>query len=275
MIISSLNISSQYLNLNQICFNMSDTLNNSLDNNFIMNATLSFYISLYLFLHFKPIFKNELKFTFKNNNNLSIIHLLTYGMSSIHSVIVSGACILYFLNVLNIMQMFNVYYFSMAYFTGDFIIIFLNMIFTNKITKDDLMFIIHHFITSILQLNIILSKNNKNIDTLIYYLNMSLMAEFPVIFLNIIWFMKNTITNYYEKPFFKICFVSLWCNYLIFRFINLNYLSYSVFQNNMIFEFIISLPLLMLNNYWFYKLTIILISIVNVSKKIVSNNKTK
>ena len=104
---------------------------------------------------------------------------------------------------------------------------------------------------------------------------MALLAEFPVIFLNIIWFMKNTMIGYYEKPFFKICFVSLWVNYLIFRFINLNYLSYTAFQNNMIIEFLIGFPILIMNNYWFYKLTKIFISVLTVSKKIYIDTKTK
>jgi hypothetical protein len=256
---------------NENVFDTYDTYNYS----FILNGVLSFYISLYLFLHFTPIFKKELNFSFKNNNKLTIVHLLTYGMSSIHSVIVSGSCILYFLNVLNIAQMFSVYYFSIAYFTGDLVIIFLNMIFTNNIAKEDFVFMIHHFITSILELYIIFSKNNENIDTMVYYLNMSLMAEFPVIFLNIIWFMKNTVINYYEKPLFKVCFVSLWINYLIFRFINLNMLAYSAFQNNMIIEFLLGFPIVILNNYWFYKLTKIFISVLNISKNIIVNQKTK
>ncbi len=251
-------------------FVSSNTYNYSL----IFNGILSFYVSLYLFLHFKPIFKKELNFTFKNNNKLSIVHLLTYGMSTIHSLIVSGSCILYFLNILNIPQMFYVYHFSIAYFTGDLAIIFLNMMFNNKILKEDLVFMIHHFMTSILELYV-MSTNNENMTTMIYYLNMALMAEFPVIFLNIIWFMKNEVINYYDKPLFKVCFISVWVNYLIFRFINLNYLGYTAFQNNMIFEFIISFPILLLNNYWFYKLTKLSISILRLSKNIITNNKTK
>lgn len=241
----------------------------------IFNSVLSFYISLYLFLQFKPIFKNELIFKFKNNDKLSIVHLLTYGMSTIHSVIISGSSILYFLNVINTVQIFNVYYFSIAYFMGDLIIIFLNSIINKKICKEDTIFIVHHFLTSGLELYVIISKNNDNINTLMYYLNMALIAEFPVIFLNIIWFMKNTVSNCYEIKFFKVCFVSLWINYLIFRFINLNMLAYSAFQNNMIFEFLLGFPIVMLNNYWFYKLTNIFISILNTSKNIIVNNKQK
>ena len=196
-------------------------------------------------------------------------------MSTIHSVIISGSSILYFLNVINIAQIFNVYYFSIAYFMGDLIIIFLNSIINKKICKEDLVFVIHHFITSTLELYVIISKNNENINTLMYYLNMALIAEFPVIFLNIIWFMKNTVCNYYEMKFFKVCFVSLWINYLIFRFINLNYLWITLIPNNMIFEFLLGFPLVIMNNYWFYKLTKIFISVLNISKNIIVNQKTK
>jgi hypothetical protein len=260
------------LNDNFIIFDSYQTYDIDI-NSLIFNGFLSFYMTLYLFLYFKPIFKNEFTFKFKNNDKLSSVHLLTYGMSTIHSIIISISCILYFVKILNIPQMFNVYYFSIAYFTGDLAILFLNMIFTNQILKEDLIFIIHHFITSILELYVITSKNN--INDLVYYLNMALIAEFPVIFLNIIWFMKNNVINYYQKPFFKICFVSLWVNYLIFRFINLNYLSYTAFQNNMIIEFLIGFPILIMNNYWFYKLTKIFISVLTVSKKIYIDTKTK
>lgn len=262
---------SNHNNDNFLIFDNYNTYNYSL----IFNATISFYISLYLFLHFKPVFKNELIFKFRNNDKLSIIHLLTYGMSSIHSIILSVSCILYLVNVLNIAQIFTVYYFSIAYFMGDLIIIFLNMIFNKKFSKEDMVFIIHHFITSMMELYVIISKNKDNIKDLMFYLNGGLIAELPVIFLNIIWFMKNNVINYYDKPLFKISFALLWINYLIFRFINVNYLCISLIQNNLIFEFLLSSPVAMMNNYWFYKLTKIFISILTVSKNIGINNKTK
>ena len=117
----------------------------------------------------------------------------------------------------------------------------MNLYITNKISRHDMKeYMVHHIIFIIVSF---LSYENP------YIYSRGILSETSTILLNIYWFLKkknNRFSNY--------ILILFWLSFLIFRIINVNVLVYNNSKN--IIYFIISLPVTILNNYWFYKLTL-------------------
>ena len=129
---------------------------------------------------------------------------------------------------------------------------------TNSIKdKHKNVMIFHHVLFMIA---IYLSRN----DPKFYFIG--LLSETSTIFLNTRWFAINT--DLLSNSQIQIHTFMLWVTFLIFRVINLSYLSIQIYQSKYYhYSFMLS-PLIVLNYGWFYMLTKILFV-----KKIKDNSK--
>ena len=129
---------------------------------------------------------------------------------------------------------------------------------TNSIKdKHKNVMIFHHVLFMIA---IYLSRN----DPRFYFIG--LLSETSTIFLNTRWFAINT--NLISSSQIQIHTFMLWLTFLIFRVINLSYLSIQIYQSKYYYYSFMLSPLIVLNYGWFYILTKILFV-----KKIKDNSK--
>ena len=161
--------------------------------------------------------------------------------SLVHSTLVSVNSGLYLFNYIDLNIIKKFYVISIYYFIIDYIII-LNY----YDLKDKICFFFHHLITSYI-LYVFLYENDEK-DDLNKVIAQGFTAEFPIIFLNINWFLIK-----YKKQnttLFRICDHLTIITYFIFRICNFTYL---LFVNYYKYEFIINLFSIVyaMNAIWF------------------------
>ena len=194
--------------------------------------------------------------TYKN------IKLITMFNSLVHSLLVSINSILYLLNYIDFNTIKKYYIFSITYFIIDYLIILKYFDLKNKIA-----FFFHHLISSyVLYIFVFINKEDQILNNLIAQ---CFTSEFPIIFLNINWFLIK-----YKKQntkLFKICNHTTIITYFLFRICNFTYI---LFMNFYKYKFLIRLfsIIYFLNCIWFvmlfkrFKITNLKYSIDNSKK---------
>ena len=176
--------------------------------------------------------------TIITNDNVKKLSMFN---SLVHSILVSINSSLYLCNYIDLNTLKKYYAISIYYFIIDYIII-LNY----YDLKDKICYFFHHLITSYI-LYIFLYENEED-DELNKVIAQGFTAEFPIIFLNINWFLIK-----YKKQntkLFRVCDHLTIITYFIFRICNFTYL---LFVNYYKYEFIIKLFSIVyaMNAIWF------------------------
>lgn len=156
-----------------------------------------------------------------------------------HAIVTSLLSILFLYKIID----FSIYKYSVWY-NVIYIVTDIYLFLTKKIPNNNIIpYMIHHIFF------IIASYISPVVPT--YYAR-GILAEISTIFLNSLWFAK-------QKKFYftniKLYHILLWVNFLIFRIVNLNLLIYDAYNSKYYKYTIIGVPLLILNNGWFYMLT--------------------
>jgi hypothetical protein len=124
---------------------------------------------------------------------------------------------------------------------------------TNKISNKDIKeMMVHHTC-------FLIGSYVSYLDPYCYALG--IMSEGSTIFLNTRWF---AINKYYFKNI-ELHSKLFWVCFLIFRILNITYLTYILYHHTYYYYILLVLPLLALNYTWFYYLTM---KVLNIKKKI-------
>ena len=157
--------------------------------------------------------------------------------NAIVSVIGGGFYILNMINI-NLFQYFIIYN---AVYTSTDIVLYI----TNKVSNNDILeMMVHHVFF------LIAGYCSYNLYLKPIYYSYGMMSETSTIFLNIRWFGHNKYIK--DSTIYTTLF---WVSFLIFRIINMIYVSYSILTSSYNYYFVLVFPFVILNSIWFYKLT--------------------
>jgi hypothetical protein len=191
---------------------------------------------------------------FYKNFKLPKYELVASILSTIHSIIISIASILYINNYIDNKTVLNTFIFSLAYYCSDIIYVFITKINVSEYTLH------HSVIITVILYSIYLTQeyNIKSTESNfgLYYLSYSLLSEIAVIPLNVCWYLKNT-SETYSKYTYIFWGVTLLVTYYFSRIINFTILIVDLINFEYYFVSVIVTPIIMLNYYWFCKLCII------------------
>jgi hypothetical protein len=139
----------------------------------------------------------------------------------------------------------------MSYYLGDLYYVIDS---TNKLTKLDYFTLCHHTVMILMYYVIFIQINNDlNLEnTLLYYMNRGILAEYSVLTLNYSWYLVNTKQDRsYKMVISSLLTLVL---YLITRVVNFTVLIYNFWSDDLIPAIVLMMPLFLINYYWFYKL---------------------
>jgi len=179
-------------------------------------------------------------------NKLNFEHILTLN-SSIHALISSICSITYLYSYISLDTYKNTLGFSITYILYDVI---------NLIKKKDYQLLLHHIVMLISLSPLISNKISSLILVNNYYVYISkfFLSEITTIFLNISWILyKIKKTN--TKLFRINTYILLVLTFLI-RVCYVTYLNREIYLDNINNFLILTIPLTLLNYYWFYRLCI-------------------
>ena len=189
-----------------------------------------FFLVLNTFIVFE--LNNKFNFTYEHTCRIaSIIHALFCLIGSV----------LYLTDTITYEQVDPIINYNGIYITTDLLLYLTNSIKDKH--KNVMLF--HHILFMIA---IYISRNSPR-----FYFT-ALLSETSNIFLNTRWFAINTnlLGNIYAHTFM------LWLTFLIFRVINLSYLSIQIYNSEFYYYSFILAPFIVLNYTWFAILTKIL-----------------
>ncbi len=219
---------------------------------------------LYSVLYLSVIYNQKIAemITPTTYKNKKLTHeLVSYSASTINACILSTIGLYHCINQTddNLDMIDYVYYGSIGYYLSDIIYLLLTSI--NHISN--ITFFIHHIMTLSMMVYQVKFTDNKSYFG---YIGTRLsLAEFSVIPLNYIWYLKNTDSNYKMNVKYVIAFEAVFRLFFVFRIMNYSQLIYKLIEDGIIYDYksigIISLTLL--NYIWFYKIYNIKKSIVN------------
>lgn len=119
----------------------------------------------------------------------------------------------------------------------------INLYIKNRISRHDMKeYMVHHSIFIYCSL---LSYINP------YIYSRGILTEASTILLNIYWFLKKKNSRFKNHSI-----ILFWLSFLIFRILNINQLVYYMINTGYTKYSVLALPFIILNKYWFYKLTI-------------------
>jgi hypothetical protein len=177
--------------------------------------------------------------------------LVSYGFSTLHSIFISLCATLYLLNIIDNYDIKQAFFISMSYYSAD---IYYVIVSTKKLTKLDYFTICHHNVMIIMYYIIFIQiDNDLHLEnTLLYYMNRGLLAEYSVFTLNYSWYLVNTKQDNSNK----MCIASILTLILYFvtRVVNFTRLIFNFWYDDLVPAIILMLPLFLVNYYWFYKL---------------------
>ena len=177
--------------------------------------------------------------------------LISYGVSTIHALLISLCSTLYLLNIIDNYAIKQVFIISMSYYCADAYNI---IVYTTKLTKFDYFTLCHHSVMIMMYYVILIQINNDlNLEnTLLKYMNRGLLAEYAVLTLNYSWYLVNTK----QDKSINMIISSLLTLILYFftRVVNFTILIYNFWSDDLLPAIALMLPLFLINYYWFYKL---------------------
>ena len=205
--------------------------------------------------------------TYKNKN--TVHELVAYTMSTINAVILCIVGLFHCINPVddNLNMIDYAFYFSIAYYMSDIIYLFI----TSKDYVSNISFVVHHLMSiTMMVYQVQFTEYRSHVG----YIGMRLcLAEFSVIPLNYIWYLKNIDSNYKVNYNYVIAFESCFRLFFVCRIINYTHLLYLLYKlvESEIIHYLMSscvIVLTLLNYVWFYKIY----QIKNVVKKFYKNN---
>ena len=177
--------------------------------------------------------------------------LISYGFSTIHALFISICSTLYLLNIINNIDIKQAFFISIAYYFADLYYVIDS---TNKLKLLDYFTICHHNVMIIMYYTIFIQINNdiQLENTLLYYIDRGLFAEYSVFTLNYSWYLVNTKQENTNKML--ISSVLTLILYFVTRVLNFTRLIFNFWYDDLIVTIILMMPLFLVNYYWFYKL---------------------
>ena len=183
--------------------------------------------------------------------------LVSYGISTLHSIFISLCSTLYLLNIIDNYDIKQAFFISMSYYSAD---VYYVIDSTKKLTKLYYFTLCHHIIMILMYyvifiLNSISTSISNDINlenTLLYYMNRGILAEYAVITLNYSWYLINTKQANSNKMI--ISSILTLVLYFITRVVNFTRLIYNFWDDDLLPAIVLMLPLFLINYYWFYKL---------------------
>ncbi len=215
-------------------------------------STFSIYIIIFMTSYINYDFSVYITPSNFIKGHLYSHELVSYCMSTIHSIITGTYGLAYFLNLISLDNLYSGYHFSLGYFSADIVYFILISESLKDLKKN--MWVIFHNIILILMLVGSFIENSYDEEKRAFYLAMGLIAEYSFIPLNICWYIKNTNKYYYFDQEFIMYTKILIVTYFVTCVINLSYILHCLYLENMFIDIIISTPITLLNYWWFYKL---------------------
>ena len=175
--------------------------------------------------------------------------LISYGYSTYHAVFLALSATLYLLNIIDNYDIKQVFFISISYYSADIYYVINS---TKKLTKLDYFTICHHIVMILMYYVIFIEIYINQENTLLYYMNRGILAEYSVLTLNYSWYLINTKQdNTNNMLISSVLTVVL---YFITRVINFTRLIYNFWDDDLLFGIVLMMPLFLINYYWFYKL---------------------
>jgi hypothetical protein len=177
--------------------------------------------------------------------------LVSYGFSTIHALFISLFSTLYLLKIIDNFDIKQVFFISISYYLSDLYYVIDS---TNKLKLLDYFTICHNNVMIIMYYMIFIQIDNdlKLENTLLYYMNKGLLAEYSVPTLNYAWYLVNTKQNNSNQMFISSILTLIL--YFITRVINFTRIIFNFWYDDLIPAIILMMPLFLVNYYWFYKL---------------------
>ena len=177
--------------------------------------------------------------------------LVSYGFSTLHSIFISFAATLYLLDIIDNYDIKQAFFISISYYLAD---IYYVSDTVKKLKKLEYFTICHHTLMILMCYVLIIEiHNDMNLEnTLLYYFNRGLLAEYSVIPLNYSWYLVNTKQDGTTKMF--ISSILTLVLYFITRIVNFTLIIYNLYNYKLLIAVALFLPLFLINYYWFYKL---------------------
>ena len=191
--------------------------------------------------------------------------LVAYGFSTLHAIFISFSATLYLFNIIDTYDIKQAFFISISYFLADIYYVSDSV---KKLKKLEYFTICHHIIMIVMYYVLIVEIHNDiNLEnTLLYYFNRGLLAEYSVIPLNYTWYLVNTKQDGSNNMF--ISSILTLVLYFITRIVNFTLVIYNLWNYNLLLAVILFLPLFLINYYWFYKLMCKAVRIYNKTKVI-------
>ena len=177
--------------------------------------------------------------------------LISYGFSTLHAIFISLCSTLYLLNIIDNYDIKQVFFISISYYSADIYYIIYS---TKKLTKLDYFTICHHNVMIIMYYIIfILDGDGSDLEnSLLYYINRGLLAEYSVFALNYTWYLVNTKQDNTNSMFISSLLTLIL--YFITRVVNFTRLIFNFWNDGLFLSLVLMMPLFLINYYWFYKL---------------------
>jgi hypothetical protein len=175
--------------------------------------------------------------------------LVSYGISTIHSIFISLYSTLYLLNIIDNYDIKQAFFISISYYSAD---IYYVIDSTKKLTKLDYFTLCHHIIMILMYYVIFIEIYINLENTLLYYMNRGILAEYAVITLNYSWYLVNTKQDTSNKMIISSILTLIL--YFITRVVNFTRLIFNFWDDDLLPVIVLMLPLFLINYYWFYKL---------------------
>jgi hypothetical protein len=191
--------------------------------------------------------------------------LVAYGVSTLHAIFISFSATLYLLDIIDNYDIKQAYFISISYYFADIYYVSDSV---KKLKKLEYFTICHHIVMILMcYLLIVEIHNDINLEnTLLYYFNRGLLAEYSVIPLNYTWYLVNTKQDGSNNMF--ISSILTLVLYFITRIVNFTLVIYNLWNYNLLLAVTLFLPLFLINYYWFYKLMCKAVRIYNKTKVI-------
>ena len=191
--------------------------------------------------------------------------LISYGFSTLHAIFISFSATLYLLNIIDNYDIKQAYFISISYFLADIYYVSDSV---TKLKKLEYFTICHHIVMILMYYILIIEIHNDiNLEnTLLYYFNRGILAEYSVIPLNYSWYLVNTKQDASNNMFISSLLTLVL--YFFTRIINFTLLMYNLWNYNLLHAVVLFLPLFLINYYWFYKLMCKALRIYNKTKVI-------
>ena len=215
------------------------------------------YLNYFIYTYLYKLSFNNVYFAMSitPNNYIEPLHgshkLISYGISTIHSIFISLFATLYLLNVIDNYDVKQAYFISISYYSADIYYVIDSV---KKLSKHDYLTLCHHTVMIMMYYVIFIEINNDiNLEnSLLYYMNRGLLAELSLFTLNYSWYLIHTKQENSNKMF--ISSILTLVLYFFTRVVNFTRLIINYWDDDLIPAIVLMMPLFLINYYWFYKL---------------------